>query len=53
MRSNSHSPRGLMRAEWSRAELDRIQHGALKFSEAEAKALCASLLAANDALAPH
>jgi hypothetical protein len=53
MRSNAHSPRGVMRAEWSRAELDRIQHGALKFSEAEAKALCASLLAANDALAPH
>jgi len=53
MRSNAHSPRGLMRAEWSRAELDRIQHGALKFTKAEAKALCASLLAANGALAPH
>jgi hypothetical protein len=53
MLSSAHSPRGLMRAEWSRAELDRIQHGALKFSEAEAKALRASLRAANDALASH
>jgi hypothetical protein len=53
MHSSSHAPRGLMRAEWSRAELDRIQHGALRFSETEAKALRASLLAANDALAPH
>jgi hypothetical protein len=41
--SSAHAPRGLMRAEWGRAELDRIQHGALKFSESEAAMLRASL----------
>jgi hypothetical protein len=41
-----------MRAEWGRAELDRIQHSALKFSESDAAALRASLPAANNGLGP-
>jgi len=52
MGSSAHAPRGLMRAEWGRTELDRIQHGALKFSESEATAIRTSLLAANNGLGP-
>jgi hypothetical protein len=52
MGSSAHAPRGLMRAEWGRTELDRIQHGALKFSESEAAPIRASLLAANNGLGP-
>jgi hypothetical protein len=44
MRSGAHAPRGLMRAEWGRAEFDRIQHGALRFNESEAAAMRTSLL---------
>ena len=41
--SIAHAPSGLMRAEWGRPELDRIQHGTLKFSVAEAAMLRARL----------
>jgi hypothetical protein len=33
----SHSPTGLMRGQWSRAELERAQHGRLRFTDEQAQ----------------
>jgi hypothetical protein len=41
--SNSHTPKGLMRAHWSHKQLDEMLHGALGFSEAQANTMAARL----------
>jgi hypothetical protein len=41
--SNSHTPKGLMRAHWNHKQLDEMLHGALGFSEAQANTMAARL----------